>query len=245
MIYCIVCSPLSSTKESRVNKFNLGPEGSILALALAMSELAHARQAEAVAIVAMPGLILRQTVEGSVERWNQLCHTRFLLVAGYHEEDVVTKTLTQDTIFDAYGIERREGVHTQGHARHTGEQAAWVAEKVAELGISSIALHVPAFHMPRNYLTVLEALRRRRVMIPIIPVMTPVLFYSPVVLNPADGTRSQCQLERMQHEATCLVNYSKPKGDGSPGDVATAEYFFEEYLPWLRNHYLVCDSTYI
>lgn len=212
----------------------MGPEGQILAVTLAIMSLAEKRP-DADIVVAMPGLVLDETVKAAVETLeHHEADSDPLLVAGYHEESVVAERFTRETFFKAYDVGPSANVILQGHARHTGEQASWVADQVEKFDAESVALYVPAFHMPRNYLTVLEAFRRKGMMVSIIPALTPILLYSEVVLDPKTGERNQTQLDRMQHEAMGLINYAKPKGDGSPGDVATAAYFFNEYLPWLR-----------
>jgi uncharacterized SAM-binding protein YcdF (DUF218 family) len=57
----------------------------------------------------------------------------------------------------------------QEPAPNTALQAAWIAERVLELGIRSFALTVSPYHLPRTYLTVIKALLDRGVRIPMVP----------------------------------------------------------------------------
>lgn len=78
-----------------------------------------------------------------------------VLVAGHHAEAGQHHFLTTDVVADVFGP--GAGIYCQVHARHTGEQASWTAQKAQELELDVVELFVPAFHLPRAYLTTLKA----------------------------------------------------------------------------------------
>lgn len=203
---------------------------------------------EADALVAWPGIALHAAVRHAIDYWHNGFGKRHLLVAGYHESDVANCWFTPESMPTALNLTRTSGVHTQVNASHAGEQAAWVAKKVEELGITSFALYVPAFHLPRAMLTTLESLRRLGIQIPIIPVPTPASPFEPGLLNAKTGERNLSEMDVIHPEATPrMKSYQALKADGSAGDVATVEVW-EDYLrflygsellrPRLMNHYL-------
>lgn len=193
------------------------------------------------AIVAWPGIILDAAVKHAADYWNLGAGRRFL-VAGYHEPDVAENRFALGNLRDNYSLARAGSVFTQIHAGHAGEQATWVAEMVMKFEIRSIALFIPSSHMARGYLTTLEALRRLGVRIPIIPMTPPVSPFERCVLNSAPGgTRDKTELDVIHAEVNPrMINYQKLKADGSPGDVATDEVFYE-YLEWLYKQPTVAD----
>jgi hypothetical protein len=69
---------------------------------------------------------------------------------------------------------RTDEVVVKAHAYHTLEQASWMVEKVQELGITSLALVAPPYHVVRVFLTMLKAfLRHGLEPIPMIPFSVP------------------------------------------------------------------------
>lgn len=210
------------------------PESKYYALSTLLRDLCIPNDADAVC--AWPGIILDAAVKKAVGNWN-MGQGRFLLVAGYHESDVAEANFSIENLPKVYGVTRpiSLGGHvlTQVNAGHAGAQAVWTAKMINDYGIESLTLCIPSFHLLRGYLTTLEALRRLGIMIPIIP-STPLLSPFEVnVLNSAPGgVRDKTVLDVIHAEVGRMESYQKPKADGSPGDVATTEYFME-YLCWL------------
>jgi hypothetical protein len=137
-------------------------------------------------------------------------------ICGQHEPrvvDIINKTWQYPAIF-------------QGLASHSNDQSTWLAQQLAASKVDAVALYVPRFHLVRNYLTVLESLRRRQLKVVVVPV--------PVCDGPEENWQGPTP-ERIAHEEQSIVSYSLPKPDGSFGDVASATYFFMQYLPWLQS----------
>ncbi len=80
----------------------------------------------------------------------------YVLVAGHHAEAGQHHFLTTDMVAGVFGP--GVGIYCQVHAKHTGEQASWTAQRAQELELDVIELFVPAFHLPRAYLTTLKGL---------------------------------------------------------------------------------------
>ena len=192
------------------------------------------------ALVAWPGIIFDVAVSEAVIEWNCIDH-KHLLVAGYDLEDVAKEHFLIPALVTKYGIRRPGSVYSQILAFHAGHQAQWVAEMVVKLNIKSIALFVPNFHLPRAYLTTIEALRRVGQLIPIIPVAPPVSPFRRCVLNASPGgIRNLTTMDVIHAEVARMISYSQAKADGSPGDVATTQAFME-YLEWLYQQEIVSN----
>lgn len=192
------------------------------------------------AIVAIPGIMLEAPIRFACKLW-EIGVGKHLLIAGYHEQPVVDKLFTPETFPTQFSLQRKGDVRFQGHAGHTGMQASWIAEQTVQLGIKSIMLVAPAFHLPRVYLTILEALRRKNVRVVISPAWPSVSPFERSLLDvtPGKEARNLAQLDALPAEADPrMQNYMKPKTDGSPGDVATLEYFIE-HLEWVYEQPIV------
>ncbi len=219
------------------------PESQFFAIATLLAGIPTEGVVDVEAIASWPGIMLDVAVKHAASYWNGGSGRHFL-VAGYHDSDVAEERFALPRLHNNYGLARTTGLHTQVHARHAGEQAEWLADKVVELGIESLALSIPSFHMARGYLTTIESLRRRGVMIPIIPIPPKVSPFEHCVLNVApEGKRDKCELDVIHAEANPrMKNYQNPKADGTPGDVATDEFFYD-YLGWLYGQQIVTDYT--
>lgn len=183
------------------------------------------------AIVAWPGIVLERATTQAIKVYNA-GNGRHLLVAGYHVPEVAEDRFTLDGL-TGLGMVRTDGVHTQVHANHAGQQANWVAEKVKWLGIKNFALYVPAFHLPRAMLTIIESLRRLDLLIPIIPVPTVMSPFEPCVLDSKTGERNLSQMDVIHGEVNLrMMKYQRPNDNGTPGDVLTTP-LWEDYLQWL------------
>jgi hypothetical protein len=198
------------------------------------------------ALVAIPGIVIDAPVKYACQKhWQREEDTAEVtfLIAGHHDEKLVTERFAQEVVCEHFNIIPRSGVFSQGRAKHAGDQAQWIAGQVVELDLKSLALFVPAFHMTRVYLTTLEALRRVGKRIPIIPMPVPLSPFEKSVMNFDTGELSFCQMDVIHGEADPrMENYQKEKGDGSHGDVATISEF-EEYLAWLYQQPIVAEYT--
>ncbi|MFG2053082.1 hypothetical protein ACGFI9_03540 [Micromonospora sp. NPDC048930] len=109
-----------------------------------------------------------------IRRWETNPEISHLLVANGNPAEETYQPLTLPYL-RGLGLRRLDGVHLQAEpAPHTGLQAAWIAGRVEALGITSLALTVSAYHLPRVYLTVLRALSRVGIRVPLIPDPVPV-----------------------------------------------------------------------
>ena len=164
-----------------------------------------------------------------------------LLVAGYHEEDVVARDFTAKAINKLTLIEYNNFC-IQGVAKNAHEQAEWVANQVETRNLTEgFTLHVSNFHLQRAWRTVLESLRRREIFVPVFPV--PVIYnpYEVAFLDNQTGQRTLREVDVIAGEYARIKSYQLQKKDGSPGDVATTEWLLTIYLPWLYKQELVID----
>ena len=105
----------------------------------------------------------------AIRRWEANPDIRYLLVANGNPAEETYRQITLPYV-RRLGLRRLAGVYLQAEpAPNTGLQAAWIASQVEALGITSLALTVSPYHLPRVYLTVLKALSRRGTRIPLIP----------------------------------------------------------------------------
>lgn len=160
-----------------------GEAATMLAALLAIPrELAF--QADALAAICGHGH--RERVCGAIRVWQRRgVFARYLLVAGtYHKErtfDPLSITRLQQP---PYWLWRTLGVHTQVHAAITPEQTDWIAARVKDLGITSLALFSSQYHLLRPYLTLLRSLEKVGVHIPIVPVAAIVPPHRPIPEEP-------------------------------------------------------------
>lgn len=112
-------------------------------------------------------------------------------------------------------------IHAQVLTQHTRSQADWLAEKVVELKMHSLALCVPPFHLYRNFLTVLKSLYR-------IGVQQTIIIPVPYAMCPDDNLPwfHGNSWELIPGELDRIAEYR------ATGDVATVEEL-DQYLGWL------------
>ena len=112
------------------------------------------------AIAVHPGLGEDERVLYAVRRFNK-GDSKYLLVSGLNMGERTAKAFDIKTLSSTpFNLSRFVGVHTQIHADNTPDQATWIMSKVRELGIQSLAISAPPYHLPRAYLTVLAAFRK-------------------------------------------------------------------------------------
>ncbi len=204
----------------------------------------------AAAKLAIPGIELEGAVKEAVQVFKSSGQNGHLLVAGYHGPKRVEEMFDERVVRQRYDLSLDASVHSQGLADHSGHQAQWVAAKCLELDVKEVQVHVPAFHLTRIYLTVLEALRRvmnpdgdfPQVLLlpkPCVQDVTAVTLID-VMTERAGGEsndpaeyRTLCEAQTVFGEHSRILSYQKPKGDGSPGDCLTTERLLG-YMQWAR-----------
>ncbi|MEV4982070.1 hypothetical protein [Micromonospora sp. NPDC053811] len=179
-----------------------------------------ADQVEALAVPTGQGEQWRLT--HAIRRWESNRDIRHLLVANGNPAEDTYQEISWPYL-RGLGLRRLDGVRLQAEpAPNTGLQAAWIAAEVKESGITSLALSVSAYHLPRVYLTVLKALSRSGIRIPVMP--------DPVPVSPdraAPETRATAY-DLLPGEVERILRYN------ARGWVATLEEL-QRYLRWLWN----------
>jgi hypothetical protein len=161
----------------------------------------------------------------AIRAWEANPDLSYLLVADGNPAEQTYVDITLDYL-RGLGLRRIEGVHLQAEpAPNTGRQAAWIVDQVEGRGIGSIALAVSPYHLPRAYLTVLNAFDRRGVRLPIIPVPVAV---PPDATVPETGATAY---ELVPGEVKRILTYA------DEGWVATPEEL-RRYLRWLWSHHM-------
>ena len=194
------------------------------------------------AIVAWPGIEMKSSTQLAVNMYNN-GKAKHLLIAGYHEPEVAGKVFSEQFLTEEFGLKRLDSVHTQVHARHAGMQSNWTAEKFDTLNIKSVILCVPAFHILRSALGILESCRRKGVQVMMFPKCPAISPYKRNLLNIDTGQQDACQMEVIHGEINGGVQeripaYQREKSPGIPGDNLTTERFLQ-WLDWLYQQPLI------
>lgn len=156
----------------------------------------------------------------AIGRWEANRGLSYLLIANGNPAEDSYLEITP-AYLRGLGLRRSAGVHLQAEpAPHTGRQGAWIVGQVEDLGITSLALTVSAYHLPRVYLTVLKALSQRGIRIPLLPDPVPI---SPDTASPE--TRATAY-DLLPGEAARILAYMNDHW------VATLEEL-QEYLRWV------------
>ncbi|MEH0929647.1 ElyC/SanA/YdcF family protein [Micromonospora sp. CPCC 205558] len=160
----------------------------------------------------------------AIRSWEANLDLRYLLVANGNPTE---KTYVEITLsyLRSLGLRRVGGVHVQAEpAPNTALQAAWIVNQVKAHGITSLALAVSPYHLPRAYLTLLKAFNVVGVRIPIIPVPVAV---PPDRLVPETGATAY---DLVPGEVKRMLTYA------DEGWIATLEEL-QQYLQWLWSHH--------
>lgn len=160
----------------------------------------------------------------AIRRWEANRHISYLLVANGNPAEDTYLEITP-AYLRSLGLRRLSGVFLQAEpAPNTGLQGAWIADQVEDFGITSLALTVSSYHLPRVYLTVLKALSQGGIRIPLVP--------DPVTVSPdtASPETQATAYDLLPGEAERILTYMNNQW------VATLEEL-QEYLRWLwRQH---------
>jgi hypothetical protein len=160
----------------------------------------------------------------AIRRWEANPALRCLLVANGNPAEETYVEITLDYL-GGLGLRRIDGVEVQAEpAPNTGLQAAWIADRIDALEITSLALAVSPYHLLRAYLTVLKAVRERGILLPLIPVPVPVPPDTPV---PETGATAY---DLVPGEVKRILAYVEQDWVASPKEL-------RQYLQWLwTNH---------
>lgn len=165
------------------------------------------------AIAVHTGLGEDERVQYAVQRFNR-GDFKQLLISGLNPQEKTAKRFDLMTLQAApFNLARVEGVRTQVYARHTPDQAEWIALCARALGLRSISISAPAYHLPRAYLTVLAAFLKNGMHAQdcmLVPLPTPM---SPYYHVPEMDVMA---MEMIPGEYGRIVNYTQK------GDVASA-----------------------
>ncbi|MEN9552393.1 MAG: hypothetical protein RI935_770 [Candidatus Parcubacteria bacterium] len=209
------------------------------------------------AVSAIAGIQLDGSVLQAISMFDQQSSIRHCLITGYHGQKRVDEMFIQNKVADYFGSKRTDGLISQGKANHTGHQAAWITQHVKELGLESLIVIAPAFHLPRVYVTFLEALRRvlgdeGYLKFKLIPIAYGGNPEAPELLDVAAEAehgesddsheyRTVNQVMAVPGECNRIGGYQQVKPDGSQGDCLTTPRLVEyvqkvfglEVFPWL------------
>ncbi|WP_238013207.1 ElyC/SanA/YdcF family protein [Dactylosporangium sp. AC04546] len=165
---------------------------------------------DALAVVIGQGETWRE--RHAIRLWESNPRLRHLLIADGNPAETTYIPLTLD------GIRRTDGVELQPQpVTNTADQAAWIAAKIQKLEIRSVGLVVSPYHLPRVYLTLLQALGEP---IQLLPVPVPV---PPDVPAPETGATS---FDLLPGEIRRIIAYREQGWVAGPKEL-------REYLAWL------------
>lgn len=142
-----------------------------------------------------------------------------LLVAGQHAQANNRHLLGADNLRrllpDNPGLE----LYSQVAADSTPEQAIWLCDRVEELSLKAVALHVPEFHAPRAFATVVAEMYKRDIYFDLLPwprVLVPDVSYP--LAGFADRAKS---IELLAGEFKRFINY---RGQGVASHETVDDY---------------------
>lgn len=160
----------------------------------------------------------------AIRNWEANPDLRYLLVANGNPAEETYVEMTLDYL-RSLGLRRLGGVYLQAEpAPNTGLQAAWIVNQVQDRGITSLALTVSPYHLPRVYLTVLKALTRSGICLPIIPVPVAVPPDTPI---PETGATAY---DLIPGEVKRILTYMDKDWVATPEEL-------RQYLQWLWSHH--------
>ncbi|MEU4477089.1 hypothetical protein AB0F68_03325 [Micromonospora sp. NPDC023966] len=156
----------------------------------------------------------------AIRSWEANPQLRHLFVANGNPAEATYVEVTLDYL-RSLGLRRVEGVHLQAEpAPNTGRQADWIVSQVQARGITSLALTVSPYHLARVYLTVLKALGRSGLRLPVIPLPVAVSPGTPV---PETGATAY---DLVPGEVKRILDYMREGWVATPAEL-------QEYLEWL------------
>ncbi|MEU2615638.1 hypothetical protein ABZ570_29305 [Micromonospora sp. NPDC007271] len=207
-------------REEDLSCFTAGQFVEVVRALTAILALPQSAAAHVDALVVASGQGEEWRLTHAIRSWEANAALRCLLVANGNPAEETYVDITLDYL-RSLGLRRTKGVRLQAEpAPNTGLQAAWILDQVQICGITSLALAVSPYHLPRVYLTVLKASSRTGVRIPVLPDPVPV---SPETPIPETGATAY---DLIPGEVKRILTYM------DEGWVATLEEL-QQYLQWL------------
>ncbi|MET7397952.1 hypothetical protein ABZS66_31130 [Dactylosporangium sp. NPDC005572] len=158
----------------------------------------------------------------AIHLWERNPRLRHLLIADGNPAEATYAPLTLD------GIRRTDGVELQPQpVTNTAEQAIWIAERIDKLNIGSLGLVVSPYHLPRVYLTLLQALDGP---VQLLPVPVPI---PPDLPAPETGATP---FDLLPGEVRRIIAYREQGWVAGPKEL-------REYLAWLWQQPLLRRSA--
>lgn len=148
----------NSSREQVLEKFmDVSPE--IGALARQTIELVPPDEGDAVAVFL--GLGETKRLEAAVAKWRNGAY-RHLLIGGVNpiEDDHPGEKELLGRV-EALGGKNMDNVYVLPEARHTKDQADWLADMATELAAKRLVLVDPDYHIPRAYATTVASMNTR------------------------------------------------------------------------------------
>ncbi|WP_233601165.1 MULTISPECIES: hypothetical protein [Micromonospora] len=167
----------------------------------------------------------------AIRHWEAHPQLRHLLIANGNPAERTYVEITLDQL-RGLGLRRTDGVRLQAEpATDTGRQAAWIADRVAALGITGLALTVSPYHLARVYLTVLKAFIGSGIRVPLIPLPVAVPPDTPV---PETGATAY---DLVPGEVQRILTYQERGWVATPAEL-------RQYLHWLwSRHPALLDAS--
>lgn len=160
----------------------------------------------------------------AIRTWEANPDLRHLLVANGNPAEKTYVEITLDYL-RSLGLHRISGVVLQAEpAPNTGLQAAWIARQIQARRITSLALAVSPYHLPRLYLTVLKEFIRSGARLPLIPDPVAIAPDTPV---PETGATAY---DLLPGELKRILTYMDKGWVATPAEL-------QQYLRWLWTHH--------
>lgn len=195
-------------------------EKELFALASMVLSIPQSFALKAEAFTLFPGMGETWRIKHAIDTWERSEHrAKFLLIAGMNLGEKTAINVGID-VLKQFGLVNTKNVIVRAHAEHTKDQSEWVCQQVKKFSISSLALFASPYHTTRAYLTLVKALIRERIVIPVSPMPTVI---SPSMIIPETGVDAWAMIPA---EAERIKKYQ------AKGDVATLTEL-QEYLSWL------------
>jgi hypothetical protein len=172
------------------------------------------------ALWVLPGQGEVERTRHAIRTWEspQCTAIQLTLAGSYRGERTWEQPTMEQLVKPPFHLERTRNVHLLADVQNTAEQATQMLDHAAMHSLNSIALHAPAYHLPRAFMTFLQALIRHDMAahFDIVPVSVDM---PPHKISPETGQTSR---QLLVGELERIVKYQE-KGDVATND-ATWSY---------------------
>lgn len=170
------------------------------------------------ALWVLPGQGEVERTQHAIRTWQSQCDAKQLVLAGSYRGERTWEQPTMEQLLEPpFNLKRTQNVHLLGDVLNTAEQAEQMIAHVVDHRLRSIALHAPAYHLPRAVMTFLQALIRHDMeQFLIVPVPVDM---APHKISPETGQNSR---QFIVGEVERIAKYQE-KGDVASND-ATWDY---------------------